>query len=144
MVSWPRYICFVTVLPAFVALSGCSSQKVLTQDDLRSELLSANSYASEVEMFIDYIRQGRATTRFTEAHAAQLADEIGNSRKELDTETPQPATRELFESCKAQLDFLRRELSLVPTLMGNDNLLRSESAKIAARRQRLTEAGSSL
>jgi len=119
-------------LPPFLALCACSSHKILTSDDLRSELVSANSYASEMEMFIDYVRQGQATKTFAAAHARQLATEIAHSEQELASTTPQPEDEKAFKSCKGELEFLRRELPVIPTLMGNDSALRLERAKVAA------------
>lgn len=142
--QWSRAVCLVEVLLAFVALCACSSHKVLTADDLRSELFSANSYASEVEMFIDYVREGRATNTFAANHASQLANEIAHSEQELAGATPRPKDAKTFESCKAEFDFLRRELPVVPTLMGNDYALLAERGKVSASHQRLSAAASSI
>lgn len=135
---------FLAVPLAFLSLCGCSGHKVLTKDDLRSQLISTNSYASEVEMFIDFVRQGHATKRFAESHAFQLADEIGHSQKELEAATPPPQYMKRFDSCKAELDFLRRELPIIPTLLGNDEALQAERARVAANRHRLAAAASVL
>jgi hypothetical protein len=143
-VHWSRAGCLIVVLLALFALSACSSHKILTPDELRSEVFSANSYASEIEMFIDYVRRGQATKTFAEAHARQLATEIAHSEQELAAATSQPQDAKAFESCKAEFDFLRRELPIIPTLMGNDDALRTERAKVAASHQRLAIAASTL
>lgn len=139
-----RYVCLVAAFVTIAVLCGCSKHKALSEDELRSELLSADSYATEAEMFIDYVRQGHATRRFAEEHALQLSNEIGHSEKELNSKSVQPPDVQLFNDCKAQFEFLRRELPLIPALMGSDHALQTEHAKIAASRQRLAEAGSSL
>ena len=132
------------MLLALVAFCGCSRHKVLTADDLRSELFSASSYASEVEMFIDYVRQGKATKRFAHAHALQLAQEIAHSEQELADVTPRPQDAKSFQSCRAELDFLRRELPIIPLLIGNDDALRAERARVAANHHRFSGVVSSL
>ncbi len=139
---WPRVVCLIVVLLVVSALCACSGQKVLTPDDLRSDLFSANSYASEVEMFIDYVRQGQATKIFAETHARQLAKEIAHSEQELAGATPQPRDAKAFESCKGEFEFLRRELPIIPTLMGNDDALRTERAKVAAKHRHFAAASS--
>ncbi|HKW17785.1 MAG TPA: hypothetical protein VJO35_09780 [Terriglobales bacterium] len=141
---WSRIACFIVVPLAVFALSACSGHKVLTSDDLRSELFSANSYASEIEMFIDYVRQGHATKRFAETHALQVAKEIAHSEQELAAATPEPQDAKPFESCEAEFGFLRRELPIIPTLMGNDDALWAERGKVAASHQRLAAAASTL
>jgi len=142
--QWSRATCFLVVLLAVSALGGCSNHKVLTPDELRSQLFSAYSYASEVEMFVDYVRQGRATKIFAEGHARQLAKEIAHSEQELAGATPQPQEAQAFQSCKGELDFLRRELQIIPTLIDNDDALRSERAKLAAKHHELAVAASTL
>lgn len=95
-------------------------------------------------MFIDYVRQGRATKIFAEAHARQLATEIAHSEQELIAATPQPQDAKAFESCKVELELLRRELPAVPTLMGNDDALRLERAKVTASHHQFALAASGL
>ena len=95
-------------------------------------------------MFIDYVRQGRATKRFAEAHAQQLAEEVAHSEQELADATPQPNDANVFQACRAEFEFLSRELPKIPTLMGNDDALRAERAKVAASRQRLDLAASTI
>jgi len=143
-VHWTRVVCRIVALLPFLALCACSSHKVLTPDDLRSDLFSANSYASELEMFIDYVRQGRATKIFAEAHARQLAKEIAHSEQELIAATPQPQDAKAFESCKGELEFIRRELLMVPSLIGNDDALRVERAKVGASNHQFSLAASAL
>ena len=141
---WSRVTCLLVVLLAFFALCACSSHKVLSKEDLRSQLFSANSYSSEVEMFIDYVRQGHATKTFAEAHALQLAKEIGHSEQELAAAVPQPQDAQVFQSCRVEFDFLRSELPIIPTLMGNDDALRAERAKVAENHQQFAVAASTL
>jgi hypothetical protein len=95
-------------------------------------------------MFIDYIRAGRATRRFIEAHTSQLAQEIGQSDDELSRSAPQPGTERVFATCRNQLDLLQGELRLIPKLIGNDSALTFEHAKIAESRQHLAAVSSSL
>ena len=132
------------MLLALFALSACSNHKILTPHELRSDLFSANSYASEIEMFIDYVRQGRATNTFAEAHARQLGKEIAHSQQELAAASPPPQDAKAFESCKGEFDFLRRELPIIPTLIGNDDALRAERDKVAANHHQFAVATSLL
>src|SRR5947199_65501 len=47
-----------------LALCACSRQKTLTTDEISSQLLSAQSLAAETAMFLDYVRENRATKHY--------------------------------------------------------------------------------
>lgn len=137
-----RTLGVIAVLFAIFFFPGCSGRKSLSSDDVRSEVLSANSYAAETEMFIDYARQGKPTRLFVQGHATQLAEEVKRSKNELDDATPQAGTERAFQECKNELDFLTRELPLIPQLIGNDAALQSKRAEIEISRERLASASS--
>src|SRR5438874_13432371 len=77
----------LTVL-LLVASTGCSRNKVLTPDDLKSQLTTAISFAGEEQMFVDYIRRSRSTHNFAEQHAAYLDAEIARSAHEHSQAVP--------------------------------------------------------
>src|SRR5690348_18230940 len=79
----------LTAVLLLLLSTGCSQKKTLTSDELKSQLTRAISFASEEEMFVDYIREGRATSNFAEQHAAYLDAEIQRSADELAKAVPQ-------------------------------------------------------
>jgi uncharacterized lipoprotein len=132
----------VSVL-ALALCSACSEPKSPTRDDLRSALRSADSYAAEIEMFIDYVQQGRATKQFAFNHAAQVSRQIEEDEKDL-RGPAQPGTEQVQQACRAQFEFLRNEVKRVATLMGNTLDLQTERARVAQSRQLLAQTGAGL
>src|SRR5581483_522253 len=88
----------LTAVLLLLVSTGCSRNKTLTSDDLKSQLTRAISFASEEEMFVDYLYAGRATSNFAEQHAAYLDAEIQRSADELAKAVPQSGTR----SCRVR------------------------------------------
>jgi hypothetical protein len=134
----------LTALILLVALTGCSGHKVLTPDDLKSQLTTAISFAAEEEMFIDYISAGRANRNFAEQHAAYLDEEIARSADELAKALPQPATESALQQCRIQLNQLRNELWNVRVHRGDNDALSGAKARLEKIRQDLEQAKSTL
>jgi hypothetical protein len=132
------------LLLLLLALTGCSRKKTLTPDDLKSQLTSAISFASEEEMFIDYIRAGRATSNFAEQHAAYLDAEIERSADELNKAVPESGTGSELQRCRIQLNQLREELWKVGIHRGDSNALSASKARVEAIRHDLEQAKSAL
>ena len=133
----------LTVL-LLVASTGCSRNKVLTPDDLKSQLTTAISFAAEEQMFIDYIRRSRYTHDFAEQHAAYLDAEIARSAHELSQAVPQPAIESQFQKCRTQLNQLRDELTGVRANLRNDPALAATNIRLEKIRHDLEQAKSSL
>ena len=74
---------YVIPILAGMALVSCSGNKTLSRDGLRSALLEGISLASETELFIDQLQQGRTTQAFAEGHLAYLEQEAWRSANEL-------------------------------------------------------------
>ncbi|MGH9574012.1 MAG: hypothetical protein ACRD40_10850 [Candidatus Acidiferrales bacterium] len=101
------------IILSLLTVASCANAKNLTSKDLSSEVLSAISLASETEMFVGQIQQGRLTQEFQYGYAGYLRDEAEREAKDLRTSTPQPAQMQAVRNCIAQLDLLARELDLI-------------------------------
>jgi hypothetical protein len=123
---------------------GCSRKKTLTSDDLKSQLTQAISYASEEEMFVDYLGAGRATSNFAEQHAAYLDAEIERSADELANAVPQSGTQAALQRCRIQLNQLRAELWKLRICRQDKNALSDSKARIEEIRRDLEQAKSAL
>lgn len=137
--SFSKWIAIIALL----GLNGCSKTKVITREDLRSAFRSAESFAAELELFSDYVRQGRSTKSFAQNHATDLIQEITETEKEL-RGVPETGTDQALQACQSGLESLREEAAQIPKLMGDDRALKLESAKLAQYRQHLSEAGHSI
>ena len=134
---WPRSVATILLL-VLAALCGCSRQNTLTSNDIRSEVLAITSFASEIEMFIDFVRQGRATKVFVRGHTKLLEKELSRDAQQLDHSIPSPEAQRDFQKCKDAVGLLRGELSTIPQLKNNDAGLQRKREHIEKIRERLT------
>ena len=124
--------------------TGCSRKKTLTSDELKSQLTRAISFASEEEMFVDYIQAGSATSNFAEQHAAYLEAEIQRSADELAKAVPRSGTEPALQRCRIQLNQLREELWKVRIHRDDENALSATKARVEEIRRDLEQAKSAL
>jgi hypothetical protein len=134
----------LTAVLLLLVCTGCSRKKSLTSDELKSQLTRAISFASEEEMFVDYIRAGRATSNFAEQHAAYLDAEIERSADELANAVPPPGTQSALQRCRMQLNQLREELWKVRIHWDDNNALSTAKAHVEEIRRDLEQAKSAL
>lgn len=102
------------VLFVFILVS-CSQSKTLTVEDMKSELASAVSLASETQMFVEQWQRDRLTGSFIKTHLDYLRQEAGSSIKELDESRVEPSSAATAEICRTQLKALHRELLVLQT-----------------------------
>ena len=134
----------LTAVLLLLVCTACTRTKTLTSEDLKSQLTRAISFASEEEMFVDYIRAGRATSNFAEQHAAYLDAEIQRSADELAKAVPQWRTQAALQRCRIQLNQLRQELWNVRTHRDDKNALSAIKARVEEIRRDLEQAKSAL
>jgi hypothetical protein len=134
----------LTAVLLLLVCTGCSRKKTLSPDELKSQLTRAISFASEQEMFVDYIRAGRATSNFAEQHTAYLDAEIQRSADELAKAVPQLGTQSALQRCRIQLNQLRGELWKMRTHREDKNALSASKARVEEIRRDLEQAKSAL
>ncbi len=134
----------LTAVLLLLVSTGCSRKKTLTSDELKSQFTQAVSFASEQEMFVDYLRAGRATSNFAEQHAAYLDAEIQRSADELAKAIPASGTQSALQLCRIQLNQLRAELWKVRMHREDKNALSADKARVEEIRRDLEQAKSGL
>ena len=107
------------VLCVFI-LASCTQSKTLTAEDIKRELASAVSLASETQMFVEQWQEDRLTASFIKAHLGYLTDEAWSSIKEIGDSQVEPAIASKAEICRTQLKALRRELLILRTDADSD------------------------
>ena len=112
-------------------------------DQLRSEFVSAISFASEAEALIDYVGQNRGTRNYAKGHVEYLADAIRDSVKELRDGIAPPAVTSQAQVCSTQLNSLASELNVVREELGDATALARSRERIAEIRKVLEKASSS-
>jgi hypothetical protein len=106
----------IATLAFAILLSGCSRQKIIGSDDLRSQLTAAISLTSETETVLDYVTQHRSTGNFAAGnfaagHLAYLSQTAAQAAKELQQSTPTYSIQQQFTQSRQQLDALASQLA---------------------------------
>jgi|SRR4051812_20809158 hypothetical protein len=96
----------ILILSLSLTLVSCSRPQTISAKELRSDLLVAISLASETELFIHQLQEGRTTASFAEGHMAYLGKEARDSANELRQKHADNAMAGVLENCRAQLDSL--------------------------------------
>jgi len=119
----------------------CSRQGA--RDEVKSDLRSASSFASEAEMFIEQVQQKRVTEDYALGHLDYLADEIKTLADDLPHGTDANSAPQL-ETCRVQIEALRKALSKVRADVRNAAALVESKNEIERIRGELQRAHSSL
>jgi len=126
-------------------LSGCSYHpKTASRDELHSQITSAESFAAEGEMFVDYMRQGRATRHFADGHLEFLIRELADSATKLRNVAPAPGGEEALRTLRVQLAALAEELQNVRKMPDNQPALAQAKAHLQQIQRVLEQTNSSL
>jgi hypothetical protein len=125
-------------------LWGCSRQKVIGSDDLRSDLTAAISLASETETFMQYVNAQRATSNFAEGHLAYLDQTARKSAQELHESTPVHSIVEQFSHSQKQLDALAAQLNTLRAELAAGHATPASTRELSRIRQSLEEIKASL
>lgn len=131
-------------LGSILVLSACSRHKTLTRDDLRSQISSAKSLATETEMFLDYVRDNRATKNYAQGHIEYLTEESRESRKELQESSPAQGEEDALQKLKAQFDALNAELHSIRGKLDDPAALATAKHHIASIRHSLDDVNSTI
>jgi len=131
------------ILAAGVFAAGCSHKPAGVQQ-VKSELRSALSLATESEVFVDFAVQGQATRAYAEGQAAYLADAAGQASKELEKKAAERDLEDSVRECRTELDLLAREISRIRAAIARPGDLAGSRTRIEKIRERLAAANSAL
>ena len=117
-----------------VAFNACTGSKTMTSDELRSDIRSALSLATETNLFIAQIQNDRGTRSFDVGHLGYLRDEVLRSVKELRESQADPAMAQSVGTCTAQLNSLAREIAIL-----QDKVKRNDAGALSASKARVED-----
>ena len=120
---------------------GCAP-KSIRASQLSSSLRSLESYASEVELLIEYIQAGKATEQYERGHLLYLADQVRDASQELDAPAG-PGLDLPLATSRQQYQLLQDQILLVSVNFGDpvalasiqENLKSIQEASDRARRR---------
>lgn len=116
----------------------------MNRDEARSEIRLADSFSAELQMFIDYVREGHSTRRYAEGHISYLEDAIDEEIQHLEQAAPAPDAATAVHQCLAQLKLLRGELTGMRGDIDNRKRLAAARETVGRIRQGLAKANSLL
>jgi hypothetical protein len=125
-------------------LASCSRNKSIAEDELRSQLTSATSFAAETAVLIDYIRQNRTTRKYARGHVDYLAQAVSRSAREIREAVPGEVNERKLQECQSELDSLANALSAVGLVLNNPTALAAAEQRIVTIRKALEKSKSSL
>jgi hypothetical protein len=121
-------------LLGLVLLTSCTTQRKIDRDELKSDLASGVSLASEARLYLLYSAERGSLGSFSEGHLQYLAREANSTKKELEQDVAGSEDSQVLDASRAQFEALSRQLDLIASRSSDAN------ARIHSMRQ-LTEIG---
>jgi hypothetical protein len=115
-----------------LALVFTAQAKSRSNEELRSDVQSALSLASETELLIGQIEKGRLLAQFQAGHADYLRDVATRHASKLRESFQDSGDRQIVATCAEQLESLAHELALLSTMSGNDESLPKTRERVEA------------
>jgi hypothetical protein len=115
-----------------LALVYIAHAKTLSNEELRSDLQSALSLASETQLFIGQIENGRLLPQFQAGHADYLRNTAMRQASELRESASESGDTKIVATCAEQLELLARELALIGTISRNDEAFHEARKRVEA------------
>jgi len=128
--------CSVLSLVAVLVFVSAASAKTIKAEELRSHLLSALSLASETELFIGQIEEGRILQQFRMGHADYLRQEARRQAQEMRESRSDSGDTRAPARCAEQLELLIHELTVI-RVPNHDETLAGARQRVQAIREAL-------
>ena len=135
--------CSVLSLVAVLVFVSAASAKTIKAEELRSHLLSALSLASETELFIGQIEEGRILQQFRMGHADYLRQEARRQAQEMRESRSDSGDTRAPARCAEQLELLIHELTVI-RVPNHDETLAGARQRVQAIREALRASEASL
>jgi len=127
-------------LLALLALTSCRAAENKSLTELRSDMRSTLSLASETKLFIRQIEADRVPVQFRAAHASYLREEALRRLKAVRKSEQDAGDPNKFYLCAGQLEALSGELGVIG-MRSDHNALAEAERNIDVIRKTLVDAG---
>ena len=108
IVNWPSC---APVLLLLGSITGCRTEQTLTAEDLRSEIESIGSIASETTLFAKQIHERRVTPTFAREHLNYLRDQNEETLQELTNASATGPNDAILSEARIQARELSQQLT---------------------------------
>lgn len=106
-------LAIVAVLGA-VLLAGCSYNKSIDSEELKSDAAELTSIAAEGELFANFVAEGRASEAYVKSHPQYLSKQLRDLRKELETNNTEPNLQKELATLQKLSHKLAESLAALP------------------------------
>ncbi|HEX6773073.1 MAG TPA: hypothetical protein VF126_13665 [Acidobacteriaceae bacterium] len=130
---------FVLLLGGAASLGSCAQRHSLSREELRSDLTSAISAASETELSIDFVLRGKTTQDFAAGHFRYLERNLRDTIKQVAGSTPEPGLEEKATRSRAQMDALESMLTAIASDTKDPDALMAAKQRVHAIRIALAQ-----
>jgi hypothetical protein len=131
---------YILTIVFALTLVSCSGPKTISRDELRSDLLAAISLASETQLFINQLQEGRVTPAFAKGHLGYLGTEGSRLDDELRQAKADEGLAGALGNGRAQLDSLTTMLADLKRKTGNKESLSAGRQQVTRIRMILEHA----
>jgi len=132
------------ILSLLLLLTSCSHGSAISRQELHSLIRSFSSLASDTELALDYMREGRLTSTFATGHIQYIQNELQKDIKQLDRSTPAPGVEQAFEDSQQNVKALSSELAIISSDIAAGKDTSTEKGRIERTRIALEQTGASL
>jgi hypothetical protein len=125
-------------------LLSCAHRRTITREELRSDLISAISIASETELSIDFVSRKQSTRNFAVGQFTYLSNQLNDTAKELGRARAEAGLTQALKKNRTQVDALSSELNAVVHEIGRPEAMLESKKRVDAIRAALERAKASL
>ena len=111
------------VLILFGALTAGCGHKSKSVSDLCSDLRALSSWTEQVDLFIGYIEDEKATNDYALGHVRYIDSEVKEAFKDLEEATAEPQLDPLLRECRQHYSFLIEQVGRLQLNLKNPSVL---------------------
>jgi hypothetical protein len=124
--------------------ASCLHRSAISREELRSIVRSSISLASETEMSLDYLAEGRSTRSFANGHFRYLAKQVEQNVRKLSEPRLSPGIEQDFRDSQEKVKALASELATISSQSTDTTAIRAAKQHITEIRRSLIKTSSSL
>ena len=124
--------------------TSCSHRSVISHEELCSIVRSSISLATETEMSLDYLAEGRSTRSFVNGHFRYIAKQVEQNVRKLSESRPSPGIEQDFQDSQKEVKALASELSTISSQSTDASTIGAAKQHIREIRRSLIKTSASL
>lgn len=143
-IAVPRCAYLVFLLPLCMLPASCSHRSGISHEELRSIVRSSIALASDADMSLDYLAEGRSTQSFANGHFRYIAKQAEQNVRKLSDSRPSPGIEQDFQDSQEEVKALASELASISSQSTGASIIRAAKQHITEIRRSLIKTSASL